>query len=126
MIIQAIKVKRWKETKIPHPAMPCGLCGRSIKTYAPCMTAIWQAQAGEYVQAYHNKCADIVMMWGYPLKTICPAEAEKWARKIGCAECGERQRCANVYVYDCEKALQEIIHTGAMYKDEWKEQYRGR
>ena len=125
MIIRVEKIHHWKKTAVPHPTLPCGLCGRTIKMGAPCLTAIWSAQGGQYVQAYHQRCADIVKLWGYPLTKYNPAGIEGWARGTGCNGCPKVHRCSEVYVLDCELALQEIRFRGGVRRDADEQPTRG-
>lgn len=115
MYIEARQIVKWKETKFPHPELVCALCGKKIRPESRCMSAIWRAQGGQYIQAYHGECAKIVKLWGYPNKFLSPKEAEKWAMRLSCNECKDRTRCL-MYVFECEKAVSAIKLMGGTAK----------
>ena len=117
MYIYCKNVLQWKRTKVPHPAVACALCGRRIGSGEACMSAIWSAQGGQYVQGYHPSCAYIVKLWGYPAEFLDPTEAEKWAVGISCAQCDQRLLCPR-YVFDCQKAIEAIRLLGGVQKEE--------
>lgn len=117
MYIWCKKITKWKRTKEPHPKIVCALCGRKMMPEEPSMSAIWQAQAGTYVQAYHTNCAYIVKLWGYPAEFLDPKAAETWARSISCDECSQRITCP-LYVFDCARAIEAIRLLGGVQKSE--------
>lgn len=120
MYVEAKQIVKWQKAKVPHPILVCALCGRKMDAHDPCMSAIWRAQAGQYIQAYHPVCAEIVKSWGYPNDFLSPRKAEIWAYQIACAKCPMRNKCM-MYVFECRKATDEIRLRGAMRNREDKE-----
>lgn len=107
MYVYCREILKWKSTTVPHPRVACALCGRKMDQNEPCMSAIWAAQGGQYVQAYHTNCAYIVKLWGYPAEFLSPKDAEKWAMGLSCDQCRQRVLCP-MYVFDCQKAIEAI------------------
>lgn len=117
MYVWMEKIVRWKQTKEPHPAVVCALCGRRMQADEPCISAIWAAQAGQYVQAFHPTCAYIVKLWGYPANFLDPKAAETWAKGFSCNSCPQRITCTR-YVFDCQRAIEAIRLLGGVQKYE--------
>lgn len=116
MFVEATDVLKWKPVRGPHPELPCALCGRKLGKDEECLSAVWRAQGGQYVQAYHVSCAYIVKAWGIPDKYRTPRENERWAWSLSCAGCKDRALCS-LYVFSCSKAVDAIRLLGWSKQD---------
>ena len=116
MYVEAKQIIKWKPTKKPHPLLACALCGRKMAEDEDSMSAIWRAQGGQYIQAYHVECAKIVKLWGYPSQFLSPKAAERWACEMTCNVCDNQLGCSR-YVFECRKAMDALRILGGCSKN---------
>lgn len=124
MFFEAKQIVRWKETRRPHPELCCALCGRKMLADEACLSAFWRAQGGQYIQAYHPKCARVVKLWGYPGDFLSPRNAERWACNLSCAQCDKQISCA-LYVFQCDRAMDGILLMGGAKRRDEKDEEDG-
>lgn len=115
MYIRCSKIVKWGMA-LPGKLIGCGLCGRRFEAGEKCLCATWLSESGFFQQGYHPACAEVVRVWGYPAKTVSPADCEKWAMKIACERCDKNVSCPT-YVFDCRAALSRLLFAGGAQEE---------
>ena len=93
----------WKKGRCNGETMVCALCGRRIRPGDAMERALFRAQRGVYLQAYHENCALIRKANGEKPEFSSPAAARTWAVDTGCTQCREYLTCT-FNPFDCGRA----------------------